>query len=63
MSGWDVAARIKQNPKWSEIPIVFLTAKGDNMSKGMGSMTAEDYITKPFDIKDLKNRVDKILNK
>ncbi len=63
MSGWDVAARIKENPRWNAIPIVFLTAKGDVMSKGMGSLAAEDYITKPFDIKDLKNRVEKALNK
>ncbi|MDH7517730.1 MAG: response regulator [Candidatus Thermoplasmatota archaeon] len=63
MSGWDVAARIKENPKWNMIPIVFLTVKNDVMSKGMGSLAAEDYITKPFDIKDLRNRVEKALNK
>jgi len=63
MNGWDVAARIKENPRWNTIPIVFLTAKGDVMSKSMGSLAAEDYITKPFDIKDLKNRVEKALNK
>jgi len=63
VSGWDVAAKIKENPAWKEIPIVFLTAKGDIMSIGMGNLTAEDYIVKPFDIKDLKERVDKILNK
>ena len=63
VSGWDVAAKIKENPAWKEIPIVFLTAKGDIMSIGMGNLTAEDYIVKPFDIKDLKERVNKILNK
>ncbi len=63
ISGWDVAAKIKENPAWKEIPIVFLTAKGDIMSIGMGNLTAEDYIVKPFDIKDLKERVDKILSK
>ena len=63
ISGWDVAAKIKENPAWKEIPIVFLTAKGDIMSIGMGNLTAEDYIVKPFDIKDLKERVNKILNK
>ena len=62
MSGWDVAAKIKENPKWCDIPIVFLTAKGDTMSIGMGNMAAEDYITKPFDIEDLKERVKKILD-
>ena len=62
MSGWDVAAKIKENPKWNNIPIIFLTAKGDTMSVGMGHMAAEDYITKPFDIKDLNERLKKVLD-
>ncbi|KAA0004991.1 MAG: response regulator [Thermoplasmata archaeon] len=63
VNGWDVAAKIKENPEWSDIPIIFLTAKGDVMSVGMGNLAAEDYIVKPFNIKDLKERIDKILNK
>ena len=63
ISGWDVAAKIKEKTEWKEIPIVFLTAKGDIMSVGMGNLASVDYIVKPFDIEDLKNRVDKILNK
>ena len=62
INGWDVAAKIKENPKWNNIPIIFLTIKGDTMSVGMGGMVAVDYITKPFDIQDLKNRVERILN-
>ena len=62
-SGWDIAAKIKENPDWKSIPIVFLTAKGDTMSVGMGGLAAEDYIVKPFDIEDLKVRVEKVLNK
>ena len=62
ISGWDVAAKIKEKPEWKEIPIVFLTAKGDIMSVGMGNLASVDYIVKPFDIEDLKNRVGKILN-
>jgi len=61
VSGWDVAAKIKENPKWSSIPIVFLTAKGDTMSVGMGGMASVDYIVKPFDVKDLLDRIQKIL--
>ena len=63
LSGWDVAAKIKENPDWKSIPIVFLTAKGDTMSVGMGGLASEDYIIKPFDIQDLKVRVEKVLNK
>jgi DNA-binding response OmpR family regulator len=62
VSGWDVAAKIKENPKWNNIPIVFLTAKGDAMSIGMGGMASEDYIVKPFDVKDLIIRIKKILD-
>mgnify|MGYP006283835275 CR=1 FL=1 len=62
LSGWDVAAKIKENPSWQKIPIVFLTAKGDTMSIGMGNLAAVDYIVKPFDVRDLKDRIEKILN-
>jgi CheY-like chemotaxis protein len=62
MSGWDVAARIKENDKWSSVPIVFLTAVGDQMSAGMGKLASEDYIVKPFDIVKLKECVDRILH-
>jgi DNA-binding response OmpR family regulator len=63
VSGWDVAAKIKENPEWNNIPIVFLTAKGDTMSIGMGAMASEDYIVKPFDVKDLIARIQKILGR
>ena len=63
LCGWDVAAKIKENPQWKNIPIVFLTAKGDTMSIGMGEMTSEDYIIKPFDNNNLINRIQKILEK
>jgi DNA-binding response OmpR family regulator len=61
MSGWDVAARIKENDRWSTVPIVFLTALGDEMSAGMGLLASEDYIVKPFDIVELKECVKRIL--
>ncbi len=62
MSGWDVAARIKQNDRWRDVPIVFLTAKGDEMSVGIGHLASEDYIVKPFDIMKLKECVQRILH-
>lgn len=62
MSGWDVAARIKENERWRSVPIVFLTAKGDEMSVGIGHLASEDYIVKPFDIMKLRECVHRILN-
>ena len=60
ISGWDVAARIKEHEEWSGIPIVFLTAKGDDMSVGMGGLASVEYIVKPFDIQRLKSCVERI---
>jgi|TARA_B100001964_G_C14215880_1_gene592775 two-component system alkaline phosphatase synthesis response regulator PhoP len=58
MDGWDTCAKIKSNKKTENIHIVFLTAKTDPVSKSMGRLASADYITKPFDMKDLKKRID-----
>lgn len=63
MSGWDVFAKLKENPAWRSIPIIFVTVKADPFSKGFGKMPADDYIEKPFSIQDLKERIDKIINR
>ena len=63
MNGWELFKVIRKNENWANIPIVFVTAKTDNFSKGFGGVLAQEYIEKPFDIKDLKVRIDKILSK
>ncbi len=62
MSGWEVYDKIKENKNWSRIPIVFLTARSDPIAKNAGYSLAEDYIQKPFDLNDLKKRLDIFLN-
>lgn len=61
MDGWDVCAKIKNDKKTENIPIVFLTAKTDPISKSMGTLASADYITKPFDMKILKKRIDSVI--
>ncbi len=61
MNGWEVAQKIRQNIEWKNIPIVFLTATEDDTSMVTGLQIGVDYIKKPFDLKDLKNRIDDIL--
>lgn len=63
MDGWDTCAKIKGDKKTENIPIVFLTAKTDPISKSMGRLASADYITKPFEMKDLKKRIDSVINK
>ena len=52
---------LKENPSWENIPIVFLTAKTDSYTQKFGSIFGNEYIKKPFDLNDLKKRIDKIL--
>ena len=61
MDGWDTCAKIKSDKKTEKIPIVFLTAKTDPVSRSMGGLASTAYITKPFDMKDLKKRVDSVI--
>ncbi|OON97163.1 MAG: DNA-binding response regulator [Epulopiscium sp. Nele67-Bin005] len=50
--------------EFSEVPIIMLTAKGDDMDKIMGlEYGADDYITKPFNILELKARIKTILRR
>ena len=63
MNGWDVFTKLKENPEWRDIPVIFLTAKTDSYSKGFGKMAATEYIEKPCDIMKLKKRIGKILKK
>ena len=61
MSGWQLFDKLKGNPSWEHIPIIFLTARTDRIAKETGSFFGEDYIEKPYEIEDLKNRIEKIL--
>ena len=63
MSGWKTFDKIRENFSWRTIPVVFLTARTDSVAKNAGSFLGEDYIEKPFEIKNLKERIDEILNK
>jgi CheY-like chemotaxis protein len=58
MSGWEVFDRIKKDPTFSTIPIIFLTARTDRIAKNAGGFLGDDYIEKPFDVTDLKKRME-----
>jgi CheY-like chemotaxis protein len=61
MNGWETFKTLQENSSWRDIPVVFLTSRTDDIAKNAGSFLATDYIEKPFDIDDLKKRIDKIL--
>ena len=58
IDGFEVAYRLRNNRKTRDIPIIFLTEKRTRSDKLQGlELGADDYITKPFDIQELRLRV------
>ena len=58
MSGYDVAQRLHHHPRTQLIPIIFLTEIRDKPSRLHGlRLGADDYITKPFDLHELRLRI------
>lgn len=64
VSGYDIAQKIRQTQDISKTPIIMLTALGElnNKLEGFNS-GVDDYITKPFEIEELKARVLALLNR
>ena len=64
MSGYEACRQLKGNPSTSEIPVVFLSARGQEkeIEKGLDSGALE-YIVKPFGPDELANRVRDILQR
>lgn len=61
--GFDVVEQLKNHELTQHIPIIMLTAKADNQSKLTGlEKQADDYLTKPFDHRELKLRIDNLLS-
>jgi two-component system alkaline phosphatase synthesis response regulator PhoP len=63
MDGWEVFDKLRANQKYKNIPVIYLTARSDGLAANAGSLIADDYIEKPVDIEELKNRIDKVLKK
>ena len=61
LDGWQVCRTIRKN---STVPIIMLTAKGETFDKILGlDLGADDYVTKPFDSKEVVARVKAVLRR
>jgi two-component system phosphate regulon response regulator PhoB len=64
LSGTEVASRLRTNPVTSEVPILMLTAKGEEIDQIVGlTVGADDYVTKPFSMKVVLARVEALLRR
>jgi phosphate regulon transcriptional regulator PhoB len=64
MDGLEVCRRLRQDPATATLPIVMLTAKGDEVDRVLGlEIGADDYVVKPFSPKELLARVRAVLRR
>ncbi len=64
MDGLEVCRRLRQDPATASLPIVMLTAKGDEVDRVLGlEIGADDYVVKPFSPKELLARVRAVLRR
>lgn len=64
IDGFEVACRLRENRRTRDIPIIFLTENQNRENRFRGlELKAEDYISKPFDILELRLRIQNILRR
>jgi len=64
LDGFEVCRILRTNTRTSHVPIIFLTQKDERSDKLQGlELGADDYITKPFDIEELKLRVQRAITR
>lgn len=64
MDGYDVCKEIRKDINTSSTPIIMITAKGEEFDKVLGlELGADDYLTKPFSVRELLARVKAVLRR
>ncbi|MFZ3166042.1 MAG: response regulator [Candidatus Methanoperedens sp.] len=64
MDGYEVCEKLKKDPMTKNIPVIILTAKDAVRDKVKGlDIGADDYVTKPFNLNELKARVKSVLRR
>jgi len=64
LSGLEVCKEIRRNPELSSLPVIVLTARGEETDRVLGlELGADDYVTKPFSIREMVARVKALLRR
>ena len=63
MTGRELSDKLKENPAWKDIPMLFLTVWKDKFEANSDFSGDNNHIEKPFDMRDLKTRIDTVLKK
>jgi len=63
-NGFELCKMLRADPKYSQTPIVIFTAMGDNESKNLAmDAGADEFLTKPFRVEDLMQKIQSLINK
>jgi DNA-binding response OmpR family regulator len=61
-NGYEVCQAIRENPAWSNVRIIMLTAKGREVEREKGlALGADDYVIKPFSTQEVVEKVQELL--
>jgi DNA-binding response OmpR family regulator len=63
MDGLEVFDYLKLNSKWKVIPVIFLSEETDRDTKRNSKSLGDDFVEKPFEIENLKLRIEKVLER
>src|SRR3972149_2774116 len=64
MDGLEVCRKIRATPEWARLPVIMLTAKGEDVDKVVGlEVGADDYLAKPFNPRELLARLRAVLRR
>lgn len=64
MDGWEVCKRLRGDPLTAAVPLVMLTARGEESDRILGlELGADDYVTKPFSVQELLARIKALLRR
>ena len=62
INGWEIFKKLKSNPKWKKIPVIFISSVADDTSKVTANSIADDFIEKPFEAELLQRKIKYYLN-
>ena len=64
LAGTEICRRLKSDPKTAALPVIMLTAKGEEVDRVVGfELGADDYVVKPFSVRELVLRIQAILRR
>lgn len=64
VSGAEICRRIRQDPRTRRIPVIIVSARGDEFDRVVGfELGADDYVTKPFSLRELALRITALLRR